>query len=63
MDLLRATVFEKKPSFVMICESYVREDISDAWEQLIDFPTHIKDGMLDLVMSNRQRLVRGVRSD
>ena len=33
------------------------------WEQLVDFPTHIRDGMLDLVMSNRQDLVGGVRSE
>ena len=31
IDQLKVTVFEKKPSFIMICESFVREDIVDAY--------------------------------
>ena len=45
-------------------EEIVLQTVQDLfWEQLVDFPTHIRDGILDLVMSNRQGLVGGVRSE
>ena len=45
-------------------EEIVLQTVQDLfWEQLVDFPTNIRDGMLDLVMSNRQGLVGGVRSE
>ena len=44
-------------------EDLVLQTVQDLfWEQLVDFPTHIREGMLDLVMASRQGLVGDVRS-
>ena len=31
IDQLRTTVFDRNPAFVMICESFAKSDISDAY--------------------------------
>ena len=45
-------------------EEIVMQTVQDLfWEQLVDFPTHVKDGMLDLVLRSRSDLVGEVRSE
>ena len=45
-------------------EEMFLETVQDLfWEQLVDFPTHMSGGILDLVMPNRQGMVGDVRSD
>ena len=45
-------------------EEMVLEIVQDLfWEQLVDFPTHVSGGILDLVMHNRQGLLGDIRSD
>ena len=45
-------------------EEVVMQTVQDLfWDQLVDFPTHVKDGMLDLVLRSRADLVGEVRSE
>ena len=61
IDQLKAIVFEKKASFIMICESFVRDDISDAHLSIDGYQLIVRQHGRDTVQGKCRGLLIYVR--
>ena len=61
IDQLRVTVLDQKPSFILICESFVREEISDGYLSIDGYQLVVRQHGRDTVQGKCRGLLIYVR--